>query len=108
MHVRADHRLITSGPYACVRHPSYTGIALLLLGVQLVQFGDGGYMSTCHAGAGDPWMLVARSWQAASVFTVVSLFRRCAVEDGELWKRFGDAWTAYARTVAWRLVPYVL
>ncbi|KAI0788202.1 hypothetical protein C8Q74DRAFT_1315844 [Fomes fomentarius] len=107
VHVRPDHRLFTSGPYAFVRHPSYTGIALLLIGVQLVQFGDGGYMSTCHAGSG-PWMLVARSWQAASAFTMISLFRRCPVEDGELWKRFGDAWTEYSRTVAWRLVPYVL
>ncbi|KAI0794779.1 hypothetical protein C8Q74DRAFT_1407370, partial [Fomes fomentarius] len=47
-----------------------------------------------------PWMLVACSWQAMSIFTVISLFRRYAVEDGRLWKRFGDAWTAYLRTVA--------
>ncbi|KAI0794793.1 hypothetical protein C8Q74DRAFT_1194446, partial [Fomes fomentarius] len=100
VHIRPDHCLITSGPYAFVRHPSYTGIARLLLGIQLVQFGDGGYISTCHVGAGDPWMLVACSWQAMSIFTVISLFRRYAVEDGRLWKRFGDAWTAYLRTVA--------
>lgn len=33
--VQADHRVITDGPYRYVRHPSYTGMGLMLLGMAL-------------------------------------------------------------------------
>jgi protein-S-isoprenylcysteine O-methyltransferase Ste14 len=32
---RKDHELITSGPYAYVRHPIYAGLVLMLLGVAI-------------------------------------------------------------------------
>ncbi|RDX44038.1 hypothetical protein OH76DRAFT_1360355 [Lentinus brumalis] len=106
--VKSDHRLITSGPYAHVRHPAYTGIALLLLGVQLIQFGSGGYVSACHSAGGSAAMWVARSWQLASAYVLVSLSRRCRVEDGELARKFGDAWVEYAEAVPYKLIPLVL
>ena len=33
--VQPGHRVVTSGPYRYVRHPSYTGIALVLIGIAL-------------------------------------------------------------------------
>jgi protein-S-isoprenylcysteine O-methyltransferase Ste14 len=33
--VKQDHKLIRSGPYAVVRHPIYTGVALALLGTAI-------------------------------------------------------------------------
>ena len=36
MSIRKDHILVTSGPYAIVRHPSYTGIILVAIAVSLV------------------------------------------------------------------------
>lgn len=104
--IRDDHRLITSGPYAYVRHPSYTAIALLLLGVQLAQFGSGSYISACVDGSNAMWLV--RSWQAASIFVVASLYRRCGVEDAALHKRFGAAWIQYSKAVPYILLPYIL
>jgi protein-S-isoprenylcysteine O-methyltransferase Ste14 len=37
--VQAEHRVVTDGPYRYVRHPSYTGMALVLAGIAL---GTGG------------------------------------------------------------------
>lgn len=34
--VQPDHSVVTTGPYRYVRHPSYTGLALALLGYALV------------------------------------------------------------------------
>ena len=33
--VQADHQVISGGPYRYVRHPSYSGLALVLLGIAL-------------------------------------------------------------------------
>ena len=33
--VQAEHRVVTGGPYRYVRHPSYTGMALVLAGIAL-------------------------------------------------------------------------
>jgi protein-S-isoprenylcysteine O-methyltransferase Ste14 len=34
--VQSEHRLIRSGPYACMRHPLYSGVLLAVLGTALV------------------------------------------------------------------------
>ena len=36
MSIRKGHMLITSGPYAIVRHPSYAGVILVVIGMFLV------------------------------------------------------------------------
>ncbi len=38
IHVQTDrgHRVITTGPYATVRHPMYTGLIILLIGMPLI------------------------------------------------------------------------
>ena len=36
MSIREGHVLVTSGPYAIVRHPAYTGAILVVIGIFLV------------------------------------------------------------------------
>ena len=45
--LRESHKLITSGPYAYVRHPSYTGFWVLLTGTSLMSFGRGSVLKEC-------------------------------------------------------------
>lgn len=45
--IQPGHALITSGPYSVVRHPSYTGIYLTLLGSTAVAFAPGAYLREC-------------------------------------------------------------
>ncbi|KAM5531771.1 hypothetical protein V8D89_014541 [Ganoderma adspersum] len=49
--IKDDHKLITSGPYSYVRHPSYTGILCLTTGAYLMHFGAGGYVAAKSTGA---------------------------------------------------------
>jgi protein-S-isoprenylcysteine O-methyltransferase Ste14 len=74
----ADHRLVTRGPFAIVRHPMYVGILL--------------------ASAGG--LLIYRTW--TFVFTTVTLLGlvlRARREEQALAAEFGDQWEEYCQRV---------
>ncbi len=102
--ITEEHRLITSGPYAYTRHPSYTGVVFLLLGVQFIHFGLGGYVSTCDI-VSTPAGFLIYVWWFCLFFVPLSLLRRCDVEDAQLHRHFGDAWLRYKKEVPYRLLP---
>jgi protein-S-isoprenylcysteine O-methyltransferase Ste14 len=72
--------LITTGPYAVVRHPLYTSVALLVL----------------------PWIgFLCDSWLGATVGIVLYLASRryAPAEEARLAETFGAAWQRYRSTV---------
>jgi protein-S-isoprenylcysteine O-methyltransferase Ste14 len=79
--------LVTSGPFAIVRHPLALGMVILALGPAVA--------------AGRPLVWVS----FATV--VVALGRRCLQDERELDATFGDAYARYAAAVPSRLVPFV-
>jgi protein-S-isoprenylcysteine O-methyltransferase Ste14 len=76
-----DHRLVTTGPFALVRHPMYLGVALATFGA----------------------LAVYRTWSTLLfVAQVPVLLVRARREEELLAATFGDAWRRYARRVpAW-------
>lgn len=86
--IQSGHRLITSGPYRFVRHPSYSGFLLALIGVVLPrQNGLSLIVFTSIIGA----VIAYRIW----------------VEEQQLTSALGDEYRAYARRTK-RLVPFVV
>jgi protein-S-isoprenylcysteine O-methyltransferase Ste14 len=85
--IKKDHELITSGPYALVRHPIYTGLLVAFLGSALA-LGD---------------------WRGVLAFalTAGALWRKLRFEERWMRQQFGDAYQAYSQRVA-ALVPFVL
>jgi len=77
--VRENARLVTSGPYAYVRHPMYIGIVLLIIAVSLLAAN---------------WFLLLTG---LVTFTLLAI--RSPIEERALESRFGDEYRAYvART----------
>jgi len=76
LRVRADHTLVTAGPYQWVRHPMYTAILMMLFGLGL---------------------LSANWFIGLSVlpFSVVIMLWRTRKEEAMLTEKFGDAYRAY-------------
>jgi protein-S-isoprenylcysteine O-methyltransferase Ste14 len=85
--LKKDHELITSGPYALVRHPIYTGLLLAFIG---------------SAVARDEWRgLIA----VALVFG--ALWYKLRLEEKWMRAQFGESYEAYSRRVS-ALVPYII
>jgi protein-S-isoprenylcysteine O-methyltransferase Ste14 len=76
--IQADHQLVQRGPYRLVRHPGYSGLILMVLGVVI------GYSSLIG--------LVA-----VPVLLLPGLAYRMHVEENLLAEQFGDAYRDYVR-----------
>lgn len=84
--VKENHELVTSGPYAIVRHPIYSG---LLLGF-----------------AGSALALGEVRGLVAVALALWSFQRRIGTEERWMREQFGAAYQAYGERVA-RLVPFL-
>lgn len=86
--IKANHRLVTIGPYRIVRHPSYTGAFLAIIAGGVILESLIGFIISCIA------MSIAYSI-------------RIAIEEKELINQFGSEYQAYKRATK-MIIPYVL
>jgi len=84
--LQTDHHLTTTGLYRLIRHPSYTGAALTVLG----------------------WAITFRSLIGVvlALIVLLPLLSRIGAEEQLLIEEFGDEYRQYQRRT-WRLVPFV-
>ena len=102
-----NHKLVTRGPYSYVRHPSYTGVLLLIVGAHLICLAQGGFIAEC--GIMHTYMcILVYVWCILSPYTLLGLYKRGFVEDQQLLERFGQVWMNYRETVPYMYVPLVL
>lgn len=106
--IQRDHRLITTGPYAYVRHPSYTGLLLASAGWLVWTLAPGSWVRESGVlGTALGWaamlLYVGFGLLPASVVTLT----RMAREDAALQKQFGAQWEAWFRRVPYAVVPWV-
>lgn len=131
----AEHTLISSGPYAYARHPSYTGEVAVRGGAAALLIRAGGYAARSGAlgfGSSFDWgvgvnslssaftsldahtlvltlarlaLLIHLGWNA---YAVPYLLFRAPREDAALRTRFGAQWDIYAARVPYRFIPGLL
>jgi protein-S-isoprenylcysteine O-methyltransferase Ste14 len=85
--IKADHELITTGPYRVTRHPIYTGLLVALAGSAMV--------------AGEVRGLIAFG------IAFAALWRKLKLEERFMHEQFGQAYIDYQRQVA-AIVPILL
>jgi protein-S-isoprenylcysteine O-methyltransferase len=83
--VQDDHRVVDSGPYRWLRHPSYTGALTITVGIGLA-YGD--------------WTSIA----VMLLCPLIAFLIRIRVEERTLLDELGDEYAVYAQRTA-RLVP---
>ena len=84
--IQLEHRLVSGGLYGIIRHPSYLGLFVIMLG----------------------WGLAFRSGVGVviAVLSLGVLLARIRAEERLLSETFGAEYDAY-RARTWRLIPYV-
>lgn len=131
--IQARHKLISSGPYRIVRHPSYLAAFGYDFGCIMLLASRGTYtrecvlapllrMVLCAATSGPEECEGVGKLHAAALVSVVSIViwfagimfcvrqvaGRLSWEDEVLHNEFGKEWEAYAIRVPWRILPGVL
>ncbi len=107
MSVRDDHQLITSGPYSVVRHPSYTGLALIACGNIVLFASKGTYFVEAGLWNTVAGKVVACSVSAYLTLVTLTLSARARQEDVMLRKEFGAQWDEWAKRTPWRVIPFI-
>ncbi|KAI0042244.1 hypothetical protein FA95DRAFT_1564492 [Auriscalpium vulgare] len=103
--LRANHRLVTRGPYAYVRHPSYAASVLTVVGTLLLHFGPGSWFRAEGLLDGSAGWWYAALWTAMSAYALASLLARAPAEDAMLRDQFKEEWDAWAARVPYRVIP---
>ena len=100
-----DHKLITSGPYSYVRHPSYSGGYLCLAGVAIWYTAEGSWLRESEVYKKPlVWLLLAIV-VGHFLLAIALLFGRIPKEDEMMKKTFGEEWDEWARKVPNRMIP---
>jgi len=102
-----EHRLVTSGPYAFVRHPGYTGSILLLVGTMFACFAPGGFVGECRLLDSPIWKCLIYGGLFLMAAPYNKVFERINGEDDVLRDKFGTEWEEWARRVPYKLIPWV-
>lgn len=84
--VAAEQRVVSTGPYAIVRHPMYVGAIVMLFGTPLA--------------LGSWWGLVA-----VALMTIIIVWR--LLDEEQVLTRSLSGYTEYCRRVRYRLIPFL-
>ncbi|EED81358.1 predicted protein [Postia placenta Mad-698-R] len=106
--IQQNHQLVTTGPYAYVRHPSYASVIASWAGMAVCLASPGSWLKECGvlktlAGKTAAWLYVGYG-----VWGTVTAVARTSLEDRLMKEQFGGEWNKWAQNVPYRLIPRVV
>ncbi|KAG7090476.1 hypothetical protein E1B28_009590 [Marasmius oreades] len=104
LRIQERHQLVTSGPYSVVRHPSYTGLIMTVIGA-FASHASGSWVASCGMLQTPVGKCLAIVWLSIATAVVASLLLRVSREDGMLKETFGAQWHEWAHDVSYSLIP---
>ena len=105
--IREEHRLVKDGPYGVVRHPSYSGAFLVIIGNAWYSVGPSSTWRQMGLWGHLVGFSVGMAVIMMSVYFLYCALIRIPGEDEMLRRRFREEWDAWAMNTPYRIVPYV-
>ncbi|CAF3114908.1 unnamed protein product [Rotaria sp. Silwood2] len=102
--IRDTHKLIKTGPYAYIRHPSYMFVCILAFGMFFV------HQRLANLFPNSTWLNIQFGPVGFFLFClvmIVTIKRRVTREEEELAKNFGREWIEYASKTK-RFIPKII
>lgn len=103
--VRKGHHIVTTGPYAVVRHPAYTAGITQIIGMVMLHASPTSWVRNSGVLDIPGLKLAAMSWLVGVTLLATGSVRRVGEEDKTLKSAFGDEWASWAKAVRYRLIP---
>jgi len=100
-----NHKLVTSGPYSYVRHPSYTGAYICFAGIVIWYTAQGSWLRESEVYKKPLAWIVLVPVIVNLLSVTLALFRRIPKEDEILKETFGKEWDEWAKKAPARLFP---
>ena len=97
-----SHKLVTTGPYAYIRHPSYIAFPFIVSGCALGFTSQGAVL---REGIGSSTDTVVLSVLFGLLYVGWRFVKRAEVEDRVLKEEFGKEWEEWASVVKYRFIP---
>ncbi|KAF8235379.1 hypothetical protein L208DRAFT_1358629 [Tricholoma matsutake] len=104
--IQKNHALVVTGPYAVIRHPSYVGLIMTMVGSCFCQI-QGSWVKECGLVDSSQGRILIALWLSIAGAVVVSLLLRIPSEDKLLRTTFGKEWEAWANRVRYTLIPWI-
>ncbi|KAK1226359.1 hypothetical protein PQX77_010666 [Marasmius sp. AFHP31] len=101
-------KLITTGPYAYIRHPSYAGALHGYIALTVYYLLPGSWLQESEALY--TWtgtLAVSACVGMWTSFTILYIVLRLDIEEEVLEKQFGEEWKKWSERVRWRIIPGV-
>jgi protein-S-isoprenylcysteine O-methyltransferase Ste14 len=98
-----SHTLVTTGPYAYIRHPSYVALPLIIFGCALSFTSQGTVLREWFGESSTDGVVL--SVLTGMLYVGWRFVKRAEVEDRVLKEEFGKEWEEWARVVKYRFIP---
>ena len=108
MSVMKDHRLVTTGPYRIVRHPSYTGVIMTATSIALIHGTRWSWVRESGLLRYLPGKIGAAIFAFVIAVTPPALLWWMKAEDRAMRRQFGEEWDAWAARVRYMIIPGIL
>lgn len=108
--IRPKHRIVNSGPYAVVRHPSYTGAIMISVGTWLLAFGPQSPAITCGWSTSSllVTVIMALCLFIPAVICCSIVSERVPFEEQTLRDHFGQEWDEYTKRVPYQYITGII
>ncbi|KAJ3868566.1 hypothetical protein EV359DRAFT_32011 [Lentinula novae-zelandiae] len=103
MTIMKEHKLVTTGPYAWVRHPAYTGVICTISGIVMVHCASGSWLIECKVLESTLGKGVSVIYLILTSMITTGLIKRIPKEDEALAARFGQEWKEWTQRVPFKL-----
>jgi len=104
---QSSDELVASGPYKLIRHPSYAGTLLVVVGGFLCQIGEGSWWRASDIGDTLLGAVFVLTWLGLVVVVIGGLLYQTGQEDSNVAAAHKEKWVEWAKRTPYRLLPFV-